>query len=364
MSDDATESPNFAFVACSPATVTLCKREIARHQPDWLPAFSRPGFLTWKVPATWGPQSALNSLFARTWGLSLAQFRVAADDTESLDSQLREAMTAARQRLQTVGMATVGLHYWQRAGAMRRPRRRDEVATQPEQVTGETWPELPDSLRMEFDHDTSSGRPQPDGYVDVCQLDPGHWVVGCHAVQFPFHHWPGGIPPLTPPDPMISRAWLKLAEALLWSGLAVRVGDHCLEIGSAPGGSCQRLLQLGARVTAVDPAKLDPRIASHPKLRHVRKRGRDLPHRDIADARWLFVDTNIAPESAVAMAESLVTSRRARFEGGLLTLKMLNEDLIEKLPTIVERVREWGFSRVATRHLALAKAEICLAFQR
>jgi 23S rRNA (cytidine2498-2'-O)-methyltransferase len=59
-----------------------------------------------------------------------------------------------------------------------------------------------------------------------------------------------------------SRAYLKLWEALTrcrrWPG----PGDRCLDAGASPGGWTWALARLGARVTAVDRAPLDPRIAA------------------------------------------------------------------------------------------------------
>ncbi|MDR1617668.1 MAG: hypothetical protein LBS06_01315 [Treponema sp.] len=59
-----------------------------------------------------------------------------------------------------------------------------------------------------------------------------------------------------------SRAYLKLWEALTrcrrWPG----PGDRCLDAGASPGGWTWALTRLGAAVTAVDRAPLDPRIAA------------------------------------------------------------------------------------------------------
>ena len=49
-------------------------------------------------------------------------------------------------------------------------------------------------------------------------------------------------------------------EALQWSRLPVQKGDAVVEIGSAPGGACQRLLEGGLKVTGVDPSEMDASI--------------------------------------------------------------------------------------------------------
>src|SRR4051812_31214857 len=61
-----------------------------------------------------------------------------------------------------------------------------------------------------------------------------------------------------------SRAYLKLWEALpRWRRWPSR-DERCIDLGAAPGGWTWVLAGLGARVTAVDKAPLDPGIAALP----------------------------------------------------------------------------------------------------
>jgi 23S rRNA (cytidine2498-2'-O)-methyltransferase len=61
-----------------------------------------------------------------------------------------------------------------------------------------------------------------------------------------------------------SRAYLKLWEALTRLGSWPRPGETCLDLGASPGGWTFVLAKLGARVTSVDKAPLDPRVAALP----------------------------------------------------------------------------------------------------
>jgi 23S rRNA (cytidine2498-2'-O)-methyltransferase len=61
-----------------------------------------------------------------------------------------------------------------------------------------------------------------------------------------------------------SRAYLKLWEAFTRLGMRPRAGELCLDLGAAPGGWTWVLAKLGARVTAVDKAPLDPAVAAMP----------------------------------------------------------------------------------------------------
>ena len=63
-----------------------------------------------------------------------------------------------------------------------------------------------------------------------------------------------------------SRAYLKLWEALALARRWPQPGERCLDLGAAPGGWTWALAQLGAQVTAVDKAPLEPRIAALPNV--------------------------------------------------------------------------------------------------
>ena len=126
----------------------------------------------------------------------------------------------------------------------------------------------------------------------------------------------------------VSRAYYKLKEALLWSGIQVREGDVCAEIGSAPGGACQLLLELGAQVIAIDPAPLDSEVAEHENLTFIRRRGREVKKRELADVRWLLADLNIAPNYTLDTVEEIVSSKRVNPRGMLLTLKLDRKSVV------------------------------------
>jgi 23S rRNA (cytidine2498-2'-O)-methyltransferase len=61
-----------------------------------------------------------------------------------------------------------------------------------------------------------------------------------------------------------SRAYLKLWEACTRIGTWPLPGEHCLDLGASPGGWTWALAKLGATVTAIDRAPLDPAVAAMP----------------------------------------------------------------------------------------------------
>ena len=70
----------------------------------------------------------------------------------------------------------------------------------------------------------------------------------------------------------ISRAWLKLDEAIARFGIQFHSGERVCELGAAPGGACQRLLEANLRVVGVDPATIHPQIAEHEQFTHKKTR--------------------------------------------------------------------------------------------
>ena len=69
-----------------------------------------------------------------------------------------------------------------------------------------------------------------------------------------------------------SRAYFKLAEALDLAGVEDLGGKRALDLGAAPGGWTECLLDRGASVVAVDPGALDDAVARRPGVRHIQKK--------------------------------------------------------------------------------------------
>ena len=80
----------------------------------------------------------------------------------------------------------------------------------------------------------------------------------------------GGIYRYAMTPETISRAAFKLTEVFDRIPLALPDSFEALDLGAAPGGWTRVLLERGARVTAVDPAELDPRVESDGRVLHYR----------------------------------------------------------------------------------------------
>src|SRR5262245_16781425 len=72
-------SPRFLFTTCQVGAESALKQELARVWPAFRFAYSRPGFLTFKLPAGAEPPDDLDlqCTFARAHGLSLGKISVA-----------------------------------------------------------------------------------------------------------------------------------------------------------------------------------------------------------------------------------------------------------------------------------------------
>jgi 23S rRNA (cytidine2498-2'-O)-methyltransferase len=200
--------------------------------------------------------------------------------------------------------------------------------------------------------------------LDCMIVEPDRWLIGWHGVSQVFEAWPGGVFPFTQPPVMVSRAYLKMAESLAWSGLPFQPGDLVVEIGSAPGGAAQRLLDLGLNVTGIDPAEMDPVILEHKRFVHWRSKSSGIKRRSYHKFKWLVADANVAPNYTLDCVGDIVTYPTTRLQGLILTLKLSSYELLDHLGDYLDRIRSWGFTRVQARQLGHNRRELCVVAAR
>ena len=121
--------------------------------------------------------------------------------------------------------------------------------------------------------------------------------------------------PIELPSDIVSRAYLKIQEALAWSRMPLRAGDLWAEIGSAPGGASQALLNHGLKVIGIDPANMDPSVLANPNFTHWKKRGADIRRREFRKVRYLTADINVAPSYTLDTVEAIVTHPEVKIQG-------------------------------------------------
>ena len=362
----STDAPQFVFMTCRVGAEAALKREVARSDPAWRPAFSRPGFLTFKRPAE--PKLDARQLaerhrtFAHAHGISLGRMS---------GSQLGE-MAAQVWELEGVRLligkdSPADIHVWERTPL--------QVDDDFEEVSGSALGhEIEAGIRAAAPESVAKMRPMASArrrasprnalVLDVVVIQPGEWCVGYHGAVTTPQRWPGGAIPVRVPPHAVSRAYAKIEEAIQWSAMPLAPGDECVEIGCAPGGATQALLDRGLFVTGIDPAEVDPAIVAHPRFRHLKKRGKDVRRQEFVGVRWLAADMNIAPEATLDEVEAIVTHPGVTIRGMVLTLKLANWDLAERLPEFVERSRSWGYRDVRVRQLVSGGQEVCVVALR
>jgi len=109
-----------------------------------------------------------------------------------------------------------------------------------------------------------------------------------------------------------NRAYLKLWEAFTLVGRHPAAGERCLDLGASPGGWSWVLASLGARVTAVDKAPLDPKIAALPGVEFRRASAFALDPAEIGPVDWLCCDVVCYPARLLTLVERWLGSGLVR----------------------------------------------------
>ncbi|MCE9607830.1 MAG: hypothetical protein K8U03_23330 [Planctomycetia bacterium] len=359
------EQSQFLFITCQVGAEPALKRELAKYRPSFRFAYSRPGFLTFKLPEKHGLKDDfdLKAIFARAYGFSLG--KVAVPESFVCTASLAPTLVAPAEEVWKLaaGREFEALHVWPRDRFA--PGQHDfEVAQTAESYAADlairaAAPEQFAALK------TKQPTQKGDRVLDVVLVDANLWWVGFHRADGLPTRRPGGIfEEIGLPDDAVSRAYLKLEEGLAWSGLPVEPDDHAAEIGCAPGGACQALLNRGLLVTGIDPAEMDAYVAGHPNFRHLRMRGSDVKRREFSGVKWLMTDMNVAPNYTLDTVEAIVTHPDVHIEGMLLTLKLLDWEQADDAAEYVSRVQSWGFGKVHCRQLQHNRREFCLAAER
>ena len=293
--------PEFIFTTCQAGAEAVLKQEILREWPTFKLAYSRPGFLTFKV----GPDADvsagfdLRSTFARSYGISFGKVQGA-----SMPERVFHATMLARQYLP----GPVRLNVYEREKTDPSKRKEAETANEgapskfaraAEAAIRSAQPELflSDTLAVEN-----------EVVFSVILVEEAEWWLGYHLHSRYHRPWPGGVAPFKLPPQAPSRAYLKLREGLAWPGLPIRSGETALELGSAPGGASLALLVRGLTVIGVDPGNMAQAVLDNPAFRHLRMQAKQvrLDKDEVGAVDWLFSDMNIAPGEALDAVEKLV----------------------------------------------------------
>ncbi len=351
-------SSQFLFAVCQIGSEAALKNEVAEQHTSFRFSFSRPGFATFRVPdeIVRDRKFDLNCVFARTWGFSIGK-AIGTDGNQTardfwkliVEHFPAEVLTKFKH-----------LHVWQRDRELPGDFNFEPGVTPLAEAIGEIILEQMPKVGASWTLSLNEVARRDDRVLDCVLVEPNEWWFGWHQANSVESRWPGGAPDVDFPENMISRTYLKMVESLLWSELPIRLGDRWVEIGSAPGGSCQALLDRGCIVTGIDPAEMDPTVLANPLFKHIRARAKDLKRNIFNEFRWLAADANVAPKYTLDTVAAIVTQPETRIEGLVLTLKLTDPALAADLPLFLKRIRSWGYRHVRARQLAFNRQEVCV----
>ena len=199
----------------------------------------------------------LRSVFARTWGYSLGK-ALGPDDA----ALARAAWQVVRERWPNGASDDLRhLHVWRRGRSLPGDEGHDTEAATVERAAGAALLEQRpsnDSPAPALNAVAAAG----ELVLDRALVERDEWWVGWHRAASPETRWPGGVPAIALPERLISRAYLKIVEALQWSELLVAPATARRDLQRA-GRLVPRLAQRGLLVTGIDPAEMDATVLAH-----------------------------------------------------------------------------------------------------
>lgn len=357
----------FVFIVCQHGVESVIKQHWLKEGGPLKLAFSRPGLITFKVVKTGSGKGRSATAVSPervadlVWQLS-GDWAVRHVGTAICNLVGEDAGKLVEQVWERAGRDWDAVHVFQRDPYLPGVRGFEPGPTELSDAVADT---LRASLAASGHKLRVNSTCEPGSRVlDIMLVEPDRWLVGQHVSDRRQACWPGGAITTSGPTEMISRAYLKMAEAITWSQLPIETGDAVVEIGSAPGGSCQRLLDLGLDVIGIDPAEMHPALLEHPRFSHWRNKAAAVRRKQFRRFRWLTSDASASPTYTLDAVEEIVKYPTTVVEGLLLTLKLTSYDLAEHFGDYERRIRSWGFERVEFRQLASNRGEVCVVAQR
>jgi 23S rRNA (cytidine2498-2'-O)-methyltransferase len=196
----------------------------------------------------------------------------------------------------------------------------------------------------------------------IMMIGEDEYWVGEYTLKTTHFQTPGEVSSILETESP-SRAYYKIAEATEAFDLPFDHEEKVLELGSAPGGASQFLLENDLKVYGVDPADMDPKIVKHPNFRHYR-----MPFEHITkdtfkqDIDWIVSDVNLPP--TVVMKEVVRLHDFMAPQGLVITLKINDSKHLRMLWDFIDQVAGLGYERYALKYLPSHRQEVCLVAMR
>ena len=328
----------FLLTTCAVGAEAVLRR-LMFEESGLRAAFARPGVISFKCDGPIDPDGPRPHPLVRTWGVSLG-FAKHIDEMERalVDLPCPIVQVVVGEAGPKGHVPPTILELW------------DNHATQAREALATRFKD-----RLRFDEPQKG-----DPVLEVLVRPNEPWILSWHLHGQGRGPLVGAAWELNFPADAPSRSWAKVEDLIRWSGVSLRKGQTVLEIGSSPGGASMALLDRGLSVCSVDPRPvvLPERLQDSPFVQHFSLIER-LPRENYPEkVDWIVVDMGVSAPVAVHALCKIVPRYRHQLHGMLITLKLNEWDLAERLPALLAQLRGLGFSRVEAANLPTFRQEI------
>ncbi|HRI51319.1 MAG TPA: 23S rRNA (cytidine(2498)-2'-O)-methyltransferase RlmM [Pseudomonadota bacterium] len=191
--------------------------------------------------------------------------------------------------------------------------------------------------------------------AQVCLLTAEQVAVGVLPARAAPSLFPGGRQRFKKPKDAPARSALKLTEALAWLGHGPQAGEVCVDLGAAPGGWSQVLLERRCHVVAIDPGRMAPHLVG--RLEHLRTNAFTFEPELPAD--WVLCDMAYRPLEVAGLLAKWGRRRWAQFL--LANIKLPMNRRVDMLARVREILTTGGWTGLRMRQLYHDRDEVTLS---
>lgn len=186
--------------------------------------------------------------------------------------------------------------------------------------------------------------------------------AGIASSSMNLSNWNGGMMHCAK-EGMISRAEFKLLEAMEVFHLDMSQFHTAADLGAAPGGWTNALLNQGLKVTAIDPANMEPELLKNPNLKHYKEMTQTYLTRGLETRFDLIV--NDMKMDVVLSASITNEFEHVLSDNGLviMTFKLPNKFTYLNIKHGIEELQKC-YDLVTARQLFHNRSEITVLFKK